>query len=826
MSTFDDNFPAKGNPKMSDRLFGFDSEGQKNAGMTNQALYDLFKGNLEGEFPTRESILPAFDLDDIRVMTSTAPDGKLVKSNVLDPSTGDYVTFREIDYVPTEIDGVIYAQSEGKVFGRVDFLREKVIDSKWLSIDNSGLTNVSSVINRYSKIGNIRLDDGVYMGNFEVDSGALIGSRNTILKSAPGQDQLVVNLLNGGGIENISIDGDGYAAKGIAVRESGKANLVQNIKIENLHGFNTDSYGLRVYSSSIEKTVTISNCVFKNITADADEVVGNLTGSSRGLVIGGGKLKTRVENCYFDEVGSFEDGDQIVVAAEEFPDGSWGYADCIIDGNTFNNVKKRGIKVMASGVRIINNKAFSNYTDADECPQAAFESYGNDTYIGFNEVRFARGLAGVSFREAANIRIIGNDIEVDKLGTYNTQSTRGATSYAIRGYYTSSTNRKSTGCIKLNTLDASRGVFLQNCEDFEITADNTIYGTVSVNVLCKNITIARNIFRDFRSTYKPPQRITIGDVENAYVHHNTGYGGVNGIGLGNASNTIAKNWHIFNNKWFDLTGSEYSNILTDESELYLYDNFLHYDYIGDVFGSTSAADVLNIEKDGIYVFNAQLNNLPDAARFGGASWYRIEQKSVFNNTSGVDKQLTATVIDSGANTNYPFLRWYRNKRNGVWGNWSLELSEETLPITFASLYHTLFPIQTIDTAQHTFQSIATERYTVFTGGAGNAVVTASRFVTNKELNGEVQGGAKTFIPTAGMTLRGSNLIAQDGQRFSVKFYSPTDALVTVYSARSASSSDTATVASGATPTKAEFDALLNELRDLKTKMRTAGLLAT
>lgn len=39
------------------------------------------------------------------------------------------------------------------------------------------------------------------------------------------------------------------------------------------------------------------------------------------------------------------------------------------------------------------------------------------------------------------------------------------------------------------------------------------------------------------------------------------------------------------------------------------------------------------------------------------------------------------------------------------------------------------------------------------------------------------------------------------------------------------SADTATQASGATPTKAEFDALLTELRDVKTKLRTAGTLA-
>lgn len=39
------------------------------------------------------------------------------------------------------------------------------------------------------------------------------------------------------------------------------------------------------------------------------------------------------------------------------------------------------------------------------------------------------------------------------------------------------------------------------------------------------------------------------------------------------------------------------------------------------------------------------------------------------------------------------------------------------------------------------------------------------------------------------------------------------------------SPDIATQASGETPTKAEFDALFAELRDIKTKLRTAGTLA-
>lgn len=729
-------------------------------------------------------------LDSVNAQVSVGSDGLEVITDIYDKRSGRYLSFKQaanwVDGTAmddTKVDGVIFLKYKGKYFVDTEFLETGRIHGIKLGLDRSGIADSKPLLEKYIKIGDVVLDkNSTYILNtpLSIEQNKLIGKRNTVIKSNTVQDTLLIDVLNGGGIRNLILDGDNKSAKGVAIRETGDQNDLMGVTFKNFYGENTDSYGARVYTSTTRKVVKISSCIFQNILGRENATVGDLTGASRGILVGGGSLKTRIENCDFDEVGNFEDGDQIVIATEQDENGTWAFSDTIIDGNTFNNVKKRGVKVMASGVRIQNNKAFSNYTDANNSPQAAYETYADDTYIGFNEIRFSRALSGIAFRVAKNIKIIGNDIEVDKIGVYNTQTTKGTTSYAIRGYTTGPSETPSTGCIKLNTIDSSRGILLQNCHDMEITSDNTIYGSVYVNQLCKNITVSRNIFKDYRSTFKPSQRIILGDVENCYVYDNNGYGGVNGIGLGQASFTIAKNWHIFRNKWLNMTGSDFVNILTDQTELFLYDNILHYDYIGDIYASNSGRDPLLIDKDGIYVFSGQLPNLPDASRFGGANWFRVEQKSVYPNTNGIDKQLTATVINSAQNDNYPFLRWYRNKRNGVWGNWSLELSEETLPIAFTSSYHTLFPIQTIDTAQHTFQPVATERYTVFTGGAGNAVVTASRFVANKELNGEVQGGDKTFIGTSGMTLRGGNLIAQSGQRFSVKFYTPTDALVTIY----------------------------------------------
>src|SRR5690606_5445605 len=96
------------NPSKLDRLFMINPE-------TAEPQYiemDQVTGQVRGD------MLPAFDLDNIRVMTSTAPDGKVVKSNVLDRRTGEYVTFREYDGPTPVVDGIINILFEGKILRR------------------------------------------------------------------------------------------------------------------------------------------------------------------------------------------------------------------------------------------------------------------------------------------------------------------------------------------------------------------------------------------------------------------------------------------------------------------------------------------------------------------------------------------------------------------------------------------------------------------------------------------------------------------------------------------------------------------------------------
>lgn len=88
----------------------------------------------------------------------------------------------------------------------------------------------------------------------------------------------------------------------------------------------------------------------------------------------------------------------------------------------------------------------------------------------------------------------------------------------------------------------------------------------------------------------------------------------------------------------------------------------------------------------------------------------------------------------------------------------------------------------ISTEAHTFPEAATDRYNAFTGASGNLTIVNNRFEEGDELQGEIEGGAKTFVAGAGVTLRypsGGTNVAPTNSRFFIKFKSPNDAQLTI-----------------------------------------------
>lgn len=125
------------NPSKLDRLFMINPE-------TAEPQYiemDQVTGQVRGD------MLPAFDLDNIRVMTSKAPDNKDIKSNVLDPLTGQIRTFKELPSAPEHLDGRLFFQHDGRFWGDADFLVNRIFNVSKMGGDPTAVNFSDAALN-------------------------------------------------------------------------------------------------------------------------------------------------------------------------------------------------------------------------------------------------------------------------------------------------------------------------------------------------------------------------------------------------------------------------------------------------------------------------------------------------------------------------------------------------------------------------------------------------------------------------------------------------------------------------------------------------------
>ncbi len=161
---------------------------------------------------TINRVLPAFDLSNVRVMTSIAPDTKIIKSNVLDSITGEYVTFKEYDGVST-VDGVFIISHDGKKFKRVG----RTLHAKSFGVKGDGSFNdtllLQAAFDAVEDGMDFVLDEGIYCV-----TTVTIQNKNKVnfyfngtIKALDGSDVTsVVRLLNNFDCNyyNLEIDGN------------------------------------------------------------------------------------------------------------------------------------------------------------------------------------------------------------------------------------------------------------------------------------------------------------------------------------------------------------------------------------------------------------------------------------------------------------------------------------------------------------------------------------------------------------------------------------------------------------------------------------------
>ena len=256
-----------------------------------------------------------------------------------------------------------------------------------------------------------------------VISNTITASVNNVTIKGTGLDSSIISLEDGvndslvviGGfnwtIKDLRFDGNNYTRRGISIPVYSEDVHIQGIMIENLSGYDEQessvngSYGIRIDDES--KNIGIYDTTIRNIHGGSDGIIGNARGANRGIYIRK-VYNVIIDNCSFDEIGDFEDGDAIHV---QVPDD--GPSDVTIKNSKFTNVYKRAIKLQSSNAIVQNNYIQSNYVgDNAQSPFIGINTWGEGHIIFNNSIYFLRATTGITSK-SVKINISYNFIEND-----------------------------------------------------------------------------------------------------------------------------------------------------------------------------------------------------------------------------------------------------------------------------------------------------------------------------------------------------------------------------------------------------------------------------
>lgn len=246
----------------------------------------------------------------------------------------------------------------------------------------------------------------------------LIGINNPVLKSTSlASDNTIV--LNGNNIlQDLTLDGDNKSKWGVIVTGTASNVRIKGVEVKNLLG-DTITGGKGIGVNKGASDVSITNCKFNNINAPENGVQGDSYGASRGILIEECQRIT-IKECFFDGIGGFEDGDCVHIQSVSTESPTfWTHAyNVLIENNYFVNVKKRAVKVQASGVTVKGNYIESNYIDQTNCPSSGVTLFGSFNTVEDNKIFYKRSVYGIESNQGTGNTISKNYIEVDKAKTY------------------------------------------------------------------------------------------------------------------------------------------------------------------------------------------------------------------------------------------------------------------------------------------------------------------------------------------------------------------------------------------------------------------------
>lgn len=795
------------NPSKIDRLLMVNPE-------TEEPQYiemDQVTGQVRGD------MLPAFDLDNIRVMNTTAPDNKVVKSNVLDPITKQYTTFREV--TSGIIDGVSIVQSGDKLYQRVGGLSAEMFGAvPDLEIDNTtALQNYIDACCRLKQM-NVSIDKDYYINSLLINSAHsginLHGKGTLMMLNGPVRRAAIRIYDENHDIENITID----------------------IKVKGFSRYTLDAEGDRPYNQSI--------------------------GQDHNGIVATAHPNGRIKNIFIRCQGESLEGTLIHFNAVE-------------NGEAHAVGKHIGTHCFGAN---ISNFGANNSWPSDFNPNIKFRVDGVDCNTAFDlsttgvdkddigpNTPTAEILGVVMRNQRSNTKVHGywgvtqsgtidikNDFRVQalvELPAYRIFNTSIAyykgTTIKIEGFWRAFENYSQTGEVSIDNIVVTNcmySFYLMGRTDIKTLTVNNVYCVaelaINASLFVSNFYVNKVRKQKWITELAsikdqgywldrelPPFPMRFISNGGKFVVNNQFY--ISDIGEDSIDNPVITDFFKITR---DNTEVDIKKIVTSGAAVNKVVNLINVDLDGsswvskvNVGGYSESQDVTSgtILKRSRGVLISELRDVIPLSKLNG-DIFNFTLSKIRNRFEWIDNQgnrrskitVPATITDGDLE---------KATSNQIWDG-----LDDKLFITSLGLKSRLVREKIeYNSTNINFSSADDRRLVYFTAAtAGNASLISGRFQEDDVLVGFNEGAAKTITSDGVVTLHGSNLIVGTGQYFEIHFKSATVAWVKVFSAKAAASANTATVASGATPTKSEFDALLNELRDLKTKMRNAGLLAS
>ena len=253
--------------------------------------------------------------------------------------------------------------------------------------------------------GTVLFPDGL---DFVTDGHTIDGGNNVTLRS---DGYATLTFASAGltitsdniTIENLHLDGDATIATCVTVSDNATDTRIANCKIGNVSG--TNAAGVLVSGDGSDRTI-VENCHIYDVigvtTGRGIRLVGNTTPAT-------GIRGVKLVNNYITNIQPLADGDGIVV--QDWTDN----CDVLIQGNTFIQCEKRGVKLQSPGCTVIGNYFEMADVGADT-PLTAIDVQTQNTRVigniitGYTSDHFINiGSTSAGF-EGDNVIVSGNQL--------------------------------------------------------------------------------------------------------------------------------------------------------------------------------------------------------------------------------------------------------------------------------------------------------------------------------------------------------------------------------------------------------------------------------